>query len=313
MIINTGNRTDIPACYSTWFYNRMKEGYVLVRNPYAPSQITKYVLHPEVVDAIVFCTKNPAPMFPGFTSLSAYETFWSVTITPYGKDIEPYVPDMRQVMRSFQKLSEMAGVRKVSWRYDPVFITESCPVDFHIRQFQKMAQTLKGYTKQCVVSFLDLYEKTKRNFPKARTVDWQEQLELITAMAGIAAENEMQIHLCCESGSLVRDHVDADGCLSKEILEQAIGCKLTVPKKKTARDACACLLGADIGAYNTCGHGCLYCYANEDRQTVLHNMKCHDPHAPLLIGSVRETDTIREAEQKSWKENQMSIFDFLGT
>ena len=87
MIINTGNRTDIPACYSTWFYNRIKEGYVLVRNPYAPSQITKYVLHPEVVDAIVFCTKNPAPMFPGFTSLSAYETFWSVTITPYGKDI----------------------------------------------------------------------------------------------------------------------------------------------------------------------------------------------------------------------------------
>lgn len=312
MIINTGNRTDIPAYYSKWFYNRMKEGYVLVRNPYAPSQITRYVLNPNVVDAIVFCTKNPEPMLSEFENLSAYDTFWSVTITPYGKDLEPYVPDMGQVMRSFQKLSAMAGVWRVSWRYDPVLITEAYPVSFHICQFRTMARMLRGYTRQCVVSFLDVYEKTKRNFPKARAVTWQEQQELIHAMARIAGEHQMQIHLCCESDRLVSEHVDADGCLSKEVLERAIGCKLTVPKKKPAREACECLLGADIGAYNTCGHGCLYCYANTDRQTVIQNMQCHNPDSPLLTGTVKETDTIREAVQKSWKEKQLSIFDFLG-
>lgn len=312
MILNTGSRTDIPAYYSNWFYNRIRAGYVLARNPYDPSQITKYMLNPKVVDAIVFCTKNPAPMFSRLHWLSEFDTFWFVTITPYGTDVEPCVPDSMQVVHAFQKLSQMTGSHKMSWRYDPVLITETYTVSYHIRQFAKMAAMLKGYTQQCVVSFLDLYEKTKRNFREARAVTMEEQKYLIEAMAETASDQKMQIHLCCESSSLVREHVDADGCLSKEVLEQAIGCTLEVPKKKTARDACACLLGADIGAYNTCGHGCLYCYANADRQTVLQNMKCHDPDSPLLIGDVREGDTIRTAKQKSWKNKQITIFDIWG-
>lgn len=311
MILNTGSRTDIPAYYSRWFYNRIREGYVLVRNPYYPSQVTKYILSPKVIDVIVFCTKNPAPMFDQISLLSAFDTFWSVTITPYGRDIEPFVPDDRQVISSFQKLSDIIGQQKMSWRYDPILITEKYSLDHHISKFQKMAEMLQGYTEQCVVSFIDLYEKTKRNFPEARSVTDEEQRYLIHAMGEIAADYGMQIHLCCESSSLVREHVDADGCLSKEVLEQAIGYKLDVPKKKTARDACACLLGADIGAYNTCGHGCLYCYANYDRETVIQNMKCHKEDSSLLTGTVREGDIVKEAEQKSWKDGQMSIFDII--
>lgn len=311
LILNTGSRTDIPAYYSRWFYNRIKEGYVLVRNPYYPSQITKYVLDPTVIDVIVFCTKNPAPMLGQISLLSAFDTFWSVTITPYGKEIEPFVPDYPQVIRSFQELSGIMGHQKMSWRYDPILITEKYSADHHIREFQKMAEMLRGYTDQCVVSFIDLYEKTKRNFREARSVTDEEQRYLIEAIGEIAADNGMQIHLCCESSSLVREHVDADGCLSKKVLEQAIGCRLDVPKKKTARDACACLLGADIGAYNTCGHGCLYCYANYDMETVIRNMKCHDEASPLLVGTVQEGDIVKEAEQKSWKNGQMSIFDMI--
>ena len=102
MILNTGSRTDIPAYYSDWFYHRIKAGYVLTRNPYNPTAVSRYLLHPDVVDAIVFCSKNPAPMLDRLSMLNAFEMFWFVTITPYGKDIEPFVPPKEEVLETFQ-------------------------------------------------------------------------------------------------------------------------------------------------------------------------------------------------------------------
>ena len=308
MILNTGSRTDIPAFYSEWFYNRIQEGYCLVRNPYYPEQVTKYVLSPQVIDAIVFCTKNPQPMLDRLSMLSQYCTFWFVTITPYEQDIEPYVPHWSKVIDSFRYLSRQVGVDRMSWRYDPVFISQKYSVSYHIERFEQMAEDLQGYTRQCVVSFIDLYEKTKRNFPQARSVTAAQQEQLIEAFSKIAAAKGMQIHLCCEDRALTRANVDADGCLSQTVLERAIGSALHVPKKKMARDACSCLLGADIGMYNTCGHGCLYCYANYDNESVRINRKLHDPASPLLIGHLHETDIIKEAEQKLWQDGQLSLF-----
>lgn len=308
MILNTGSRTDIPAFYSDWFYNRIQEGYCLVRNPYYPEQVTKYVLRPQVIDAIVFCTKNPQPMLDRLSMLSQYCTFWFVTITPYEQDIEPYVPHWSKVIDSFRYLSRQVGVDRMSWRYDPIFISQKYSVSYHIERFEQMAEDLQGYTRQCVVSFIDLYEKTKRNFPQARSVTAAQQEQLIEAFSKIAAAKGMQIHLCCEDRALTRANVDADGCLSQTVLERAIGSALHVPKKKMARDACSCLLGADIGMYNTCGHGCLYCYANYDNESVRVNRKLHDPASPLLIGHLHETDIIKEAEQKLWQDGQLSLF-----
>ena len=308
MILNTGNRTDIPAYYSDWFYSRVEAGYALVRNPYYPTQITKYLLDPEVIDMMVFCTKNPSPMFDRISLLSPFDTFWFVTITPYGKEIEPHVPPKERVVEYFQQLSALVGKERVSWRYDPILITYSYSVDYHIEQFHQMANALSGYTTQCVVSFVDLYEKTKRNFAGIRSVKESEQEEMVAAFSQVARETGLQIHLCCENASLVRENVDADGCLSQAVLEQALGSKLTVPSKQMARKECACLLGADIGAYNTCGHGCLYCYANYDKKTVEQNRKLHDASSPLLIGEVSAQDVIRQADQKSWKNGQLDFF-----
>lgn len=186
----------------------------------------------------------------------------------------------------------------MSWRYDPIFISQKYSVSYHIERFEQMAEDLQGYTRQCVVSFIDLYEKTKRNFPQARSVTAAQQEQLIETFPKIAAAKGIQIHLCCEDRALTRANVDADGCLSQTVLERAIGSALHVPKKKMARDACSCLLGADIGMYNTCGHGCLYCYANYDNESVRANRKLHDPASPLLIGHLHETDIVKEAEQK---------------
>ncbi|NBJ92333.1 DUF1848 domain-containing protein [Parablautia muri] len=311
MVLNTGSRTDIPAFYSDWFYNRIKEGYVLSRNPYNPIQITQYRLNPEVIDMMVFCTKNPSPMLDGLSMLKAFDMFWFVTITPYGKEIEPYVPPKELVIKYFQELSGKIGKGRVSWRYDPVFITNRYSVGYHIRQFEHMAEELSDYTEQCVVSFIDLYEKTKRNFQGVRRVTKEEQEKLIDAFSKIAKKWGLQIHLCCESTELIRENVDADGCMSRAVLEKALGARLNVPKKKAARNECSCLLGTDIGAYNTCLCGCLYCYANYDRETVLKNRKLHNPFSPLLVGEVSENDVIKQAEQKSWKNGQLDFFDLI--
>ena len=135
MIIQTGMRTDIPAFYSEWLLNRIREGYVLVRNPYHPAQVTRYSLSPKVVDLMAFCTKNPHPLLSHMEALSSYGQYWFVTITPYGRDVEPNVPDKMQVMEDFKHLSEAVGIDGVGWRYDPIFIDENHTAGWHISEF----------------------------------------------------------------------------------------------------------------------------------------------------------------------------------
>lgn len=310
MILNTGNRTDIPAYYSKWFYNRIREGFVFARNPYNPQQVTRYLLEPEVVDCITFCTKNPAPMLPGLGQLSAFRQFWAVTITPYGRDIEPFVPVKEEVLESFRRLSEKVGIQNISWRYDPIFITGKYSLDFHLREFAEMAAAMEGYTDHCIISFIDLYDKTKRNFPEGRSVTKAERLLIGESFAAVGAEYGIKIKTCAEGNELESFGVDCSGCQTKEVLERAIGMPLVVPGSAMTRSECSCVLGSDIGAYNTCGHGCQYCYANYDRETVEYNMKKHDPFSPFLIGDFIDGDIIKAAEQESWIQRQVS-FDFL--
>ena len=309
MILNTGCRTDIPAYYSEWFYTRVREGFVLARNPYRPEQVLSYRLNPDVVDVLCFCTKNPQPMLSRLSELNAFRQFWFVTVTPYGQDIEPFVPDKRQVLASIRRLSASVGAKAVGWRYDPVFITERYSLEFHIRSFEKMARELSGTVTACVVSFIDLYEKTRRNFPQARAVTTREQEALIQAFVEIGARYRIPMRTCCEDASLARFGADTSGCMTRSVLEAATGCRLNVPKsKKSPRAQCDCLLGADVGMYNTCPHGCVYCYANSDRRAVEQNRRQHDPTSPLLIGHLREDDQLVDARQESYLSEQISMF-----
>ena len=345
MILNTGNRTDIPAFYSRWFWNRLKDGFAMARNPMATGRITKFRLDPEVVDVLSFCTKNPAPMLAEMArqkavwesgqsagdnrtvadsesvakasnhaadgaghNLFAFRQMWHVTITPYGRDIEPYVPPKEDVMQSFRQLSELVGPQCTAWRYDPIFLSETYDIDFHLRTFEEMAQALEGATHQCIISFIDLYEKTKRNFPEARRLTAEEEAVLAKGIAASGARHGMKIYACCEDKALARYGIDVDGCMTKEGLESAFDITLDVPKgQQTSRPICKCLLGSDIGAYNTCGHGCRYCYANYDRRTVEINMAAHDPDSPLLVGWLQPEDIITDARQESYYSGQITM------
>jgi hypothetical protein len=178
MIINTGQRTDIPAFYAPWLANRLRAGSVCVRNPYNPVQVSRYRLDPSVVDVIGFCTKNPAPIFPYLGLLKDYGQFWFVTITPYGRDIEPNVPDKHRLLDDFRRLSDTVGIHSIGWRYDPIFISERYSAAYHLRAFETMASALDGYTETVVISFIDLYPKVRRNFPQVREVTQEQRLTL---------------------------------------------------------------------------------------------------------------------------------------
>ena len=309
MIINTGSRTDIPAYYAEWFYKRIEEGYALTRNPYRPEQVLRYRLSSDVVDVLSFCTKNPAPMLARLSELSEFRQFWQVTITPYGREIEPGVPDKETVMESAGALAAIVGKAAVSWRYDPIFITEKYSVPFHIETFEKMAAILSGSVNACVISFIDLYQKTRRNFPQAKEVTAAQQEVLVQGFVGIGKQYGIPIRTCCEDPALSRLGADVSGCMTQEVIERSLGIRLTVPHgKKHAREGCSCLLGSDIGMYNTCPHGCLYCYANYDRRTVSDNFRRYDPASPFLIGGFLPGDKITEPEQVSWIDEQLRLF-----
>ncbi len=309
MIINTGQRTDIPAFYPKWLANRFKEQIVCVRNPFNPDMVSRYRLSPETVDVIGFCSKNPAPFFEYMDVIRDYGQYWFVTITPYGRNIEPNVPDKHKILEDFKTLSKMVGVNCIGWRYDPILVTDRYTTEYHLKAFEQMAASLSGYTNTVVISFIDLYEKVRRNFPEARTVSRQDQHFLGKEMIEIARDYGMVVKPCGEGQFLTEYGADCSGCMTIATYEKAIGQRLIVPNKKPARKECACYLSGDIGAYDSCGHLCRYCYANNDIEDVKRNMKLHDHKSPFLIGNYREGDIIHDVKMESYIDNQLNFLD----
>lgn len=311
MIINTGQRTDIPAFYSEWFANRLREGFVCVRNPFNINQVNRYELNPSVVDLIGFCSKNPGPIFPYLDLLSDYGQYWFVTITPYGKEIEPNIPDKNKVLEDFKTLSLITGINGIAWRYDPILLSERYTAEYHIDAFEKIATVLEGYTETVVISFIDLYKKVVRNFPEARVVSREDMISIGKELIRIAGEHGMVLKTCAEGDILAPYGADCRGCMTIETYEKAIGKRLIVPNFKPNREECACYLACDIGAYDSCMHMCRYCYANNDTDMVLKNFRAHDKRSPFLTGHSLPGDVVHKVPQKSWVDPQLNLFGMI--
>ena len=311
MLIFASGRTDIPAFYSEWFMNRVRAGFVDVRNPYYGEQVTRYKLTKDVVDCLVFCTKNPAPMIPYLEELKSLGLglYFFVTITPYEKDVEPNVPEKGTVMDSFCELSRILGKDRVCWRYDPIFTDEKYSVSFHIKAFRSMAEKLHEATDRCIISFIDLYQKTKKNFPGVKEVSENDQKFLASSLSRIAFENGIKIESCAEKLDLTSCGVEQGACVSREIIEKAANIHL-LPKigVSVLRKHCICLPTNDIGAYNSCPHLCKYCYANYDARLVAKNQAQHNPNSNFLLGESKETDILKTARQKSFRDEQLFLF-----
>jgi len=303
MILSVSRRTDIPAFYSDWFYNRIREGQVCVRNPMNRHQVSKIRLSPDVIDCIVFWSKNPAPMLPRLGELADYMYYFQFTVTPYDKKLEKGLPQKESVIETFRRLSDRIGPKRVIWRYDPILFSQSMDVSYHLRGFEAIAKRLASCTQTCVISFVDLYQKTRRNLraTTAREPSADEITRLAAGLAAIASSYGIRIQTCAERIDLEPMGIRHGRCIDRILIEGLLGCRLEVAKDRNQRPECGCVQSVDIGAYDTCSHGCLYCYANTDTKTVCRNRGLHDPSSPLLIGRIGEDDIVKEREIRSFK------------
>ena len=305
MILSVSRRTDIPNYYSDWFFNRIKAGFVYVRNPMNAHQVSKIDITPKVVDCIVFWTKNPQPMLDRLDELTSYEYYFQFTLTGYGKDIERNVPHKKEKMLPiFQELSKKIGMKRVIWRYDPIIFTNRYTPEYHLRAFEQIATALRGYTEKCVISFVDVYAKNKKNMELLAPyeVDTTELLEFSKKIAVIAKDNGMTVGSCAERIDLHECGIEHNCCIDKNLIESIIGCKLKVSKDKNQRQECGCMESVEIGTYNTCKNGCKYCYANYSEESVAKSCSQYNLESPILCGTLDEKDKITERKVKSLKE-----------
>lgn len=311
MILSVSRRTDIPNYYSDWFYNRIREGFVYVRNPMNPRQVSKIRLTPQVVDCIVFWTKNPAPMMERLEELKAYQYYFQLTLTGYGNDVECNVPHKKEVMiPTFQKLSEKIGKERVIWRYDPILFTKKYTPEYHLKAFEQIAGALQGCTDKCVISFVDFYAKNKAGMKElgAYEPEKQQMMEFAEKLSRIAGRNSMEIGSCAETLDLKKCGIRHNCCIDKQLIESIIGCSIYACKDKNQRPECGCVESIDIGTYNTCKNGCKYCYANHSQESVLKNCAKYDPASPLLCGKIGEEDRISQRKVQSIREEQLRLF-----
>lgn len=312
MILSASRRTDIPNYYSEWFINRVREGFLYVRNPMNARQVSRIDLSPEAVDCIVFWTKNPAQMIDKLGYLSDYTYYFQFTLTGYGKDIEPHLPDKREeLISTFRKLSEKTGKEKVIWRYDPILINKKCTAEYHLKAFEEIAGKLSGYTEKVIISFVDLYAKTQRNMRQLdiRQMTNEEIVSLAEKMAQIASRCNLIIETCAEKINLEQAGIRHGSCIDKKLIERLSGCKLRGEKDRNQRQECGCLESVDIGAYDTCLNGCKYCYANYNDDRVKEKVKLYDEKSPLLCGYITADDRITDRKVRSLKDTQISFFN----
>lgn len=311
MILSVSRRTDIPSCYSEWFFNRLDEGYVYVRNPMNIHKISKIPLTKETIDGIVFWTKNPAPMLHNLSKLNDYAYYFQFTVNPYGKDVESNIPSKKDVIiPTFQQLSKLIGKNRVVWRYDPIFFNEKYTLLYHKKYFEMLCDKLSNYTEKCTISFLDLYKNIQKSISELKIVTpvFEQMLETADSFSEIAKNYGIFIDTCAEKIDLCKFGIQHAHCIDKGQLERIGGYKLNVDKDKNQRLECGCCASIDIGAYNTCKNGCKYCYANFSQKTVSKNFLMHNPQSPLLFGEVGNDDEIIPKKVNSLVEKQIGFF-----
>jgi DNA repair photolyase len=312
--ISASRSTDIPAFYSDWLINRIKEGYVKWKNPF--NGVPLYVSF-EKVRLFVFWSKNYRPMLKhiNFLDDNGYNYYFQFTLNDYDAEkLEPNVPNVQARIETFQKLSERVGKEKVIWRFDPLILTEKTGIEELLKKTENVGNQLKDYTDKLVFSFADikLYNKVQNNLRK-NSIPYQEfnertmnefaaglkclnenwQFELATCAEKIVHKTEgenWEIKYSIKPNKCVDDDLMIKLFSNDKILMDFLGVKITPPdmfnlngdveKKRNNKDSgqrqfCGCIMSKDIGEYNTCPHLCEYCYANTSKEIALKNWQLH--------------------------------------
>lgn len=295
MILSVSRRTDIPAFYSEWFMNRINEGYAYVRNPFNMNQISNVSIKPDIVDCIVFWTKNAKPLMPYLKELDSkgYKYYFQFTINPYGKDLEKNIENKEKIVETFKKLSVQIGAEKVIWRYDPIIVTDKHLTEYHFNEFLKLCNILKGFTHKVVISYMDDYRKVSKNMKgfNIKELSEQDMYEIAKGFSDIAKANGLIIESCAEEIDLSSIGIEHGKCIDGDLIEKITGYKIiNKDKRDDNRKDCGCMKCIDIGQYDSCTHNCLYCYANVNKDLASRNRKSHNPKSPILFGDFDEAN-----------------------
>lgn len=301
MIISASYKTDIPTFYGDWFMNRLRAGYCKMVNPYN-RQAHRVNLSRNEVDGIVFWTKNIGPFLKHLSEVKAkgYPFIVQHTINGYPRSLEFSVIDAERTVAHMKQLRNTFGPKVAVWRYDTIVFSSVTPIEFHRHNFATLAKALAGSTDEVVISFAQLYEKTKRNMDWAAKefgFAWEDppvevKYAFATELAGIAHSYGMQLAMCSQKEFLAPGVVEAH-CVDAQRLSEVAGRPIKA-KLQGNRPDCGCFFARDIGEYDTCPHGCVYCYAVRNRPLAQQRFREHDPHheflfAPSIVAPTEET------------------------
>lgn len=269
-IISASRRTDIPAFYTSWLLQKIEEGWVDCLNPYN-GKLYRVSLRPEEVAGIVFWSKDYRPLLPYLPLLDqkGYRFYCHFTITGLPRLFERRVPHPDSAVKVFQRLAEQWGPQRILWRYDPIILSSLTPPEYHLQQFERLCASLVGYTQRCYFSFVHPYGKVKRNLAlleeynqvELLSLSLKEKQELALKLAEIGSRYGISLYACCQD-FLVQGPIQKAECVSASLIRTLWPDSLGEVPQRPSREQCGCSASKDIGAYNTCPHGCYYCYAN---------------------------------------------------
>lgn len=285
MILSASRRTDIPGCYPAWFMNRIREKYVMTRNPINHHQVSHIDLSPDSVECIVFWTKNAAPLMEYLDELDGrgYMYMFQYTITPYNHALERNIPPKASIIQNLIELSMRIGKQRIVWRYDPILLNSEYTIEQHIKFFDEMCHQLHDYVDHVVISFIDLYKKNKAYH--FNSISQDEILLLARALGDIGQKHNISISTCCEDYNLDQFGITRRACIDAQLLEQICNRPLHLKKSTGQRKLCLCAESVDIGAYHTCMNGCIYCYAT-DRKLLQYKHNAFDVNSPILCDRI---------------------------
>jgi len=315
VIISASRRTDVPAFYSKWFMNRIRAGYCLVPNPLNMKQVSRVSLHPSDTEAIVFWSKNPAPLLPHLGELDklGFYYYFQFSLNDYPRALEPNIPSLNDRIATFKDLSRLVGPLRVVWRYDPIIISNITPFDFHRERFTWIAEELKSVTHRVMVSIVDFYQKTDRRLSQLEkeegfsfdrdVLSSAGTISLLKDLADIAGKNNIEIFTCAEERDYSQIGVPPGRCIDDRLLTKIWSLNLEYKKDPYQRGSCLCMVSKDIGINDTCIHGCPYCYSTTNYAVAERRFNEHNPDSPILWGKPQKlTETVEETDA------QMSLF-----
>lgn len=287
LIISASRATDIPAFYTDWFFRRLEKGYVRWRNPFSGQD--SYVSFGNT-RFIVFWSKNPAPLLPQLSTLKerGIGCYIQYTLNDYeAEGLEPNVPTLMQRIETFRRLVDVLGIGAVVWRFDPLILTDRINIDTLLEKISHIADALIGYTEKLVFSFADIesYKKVSRTLRHSgiNYREWDEATmrEFASRLSTLNRDNwNFRLATCAERIDLSEYGIEHNRCIDPGLISRLAPDDSVLQNflynargDSGQRKACGCILSKDIGAYNTCPHGCLYCYANTFPASAFENYK----------------------------------------